>query len=168
MKLNLNLEILKPSSCNYLLVLDTSTYPFTPTSATLKVYLPGYSNAYTFEDFTVSQVNSYNSYNFDLSVEDELTELPDGLYKFVFDTCPTTETLTVYHLRACKLRCRLAKLWAKCFLSCHDDEALLRLDRIEFLIRGAEANAEMCNPTEATNLYTKAYELLQRIEDPCY
>ena len=168
MKLEINLEILRATDCKYLSVLDTSLYPTEPTSATLSIYVPGYENPFTFEDFVHSSVNIYNSYNFQLSVEDALVSLPDGLYKFVYDTCPATITTTFYHLRTCSIRCRLAEQWAKYVTACCNGEKVLyELDKIEFLLRGAEANAQLCNPNAATELYEKADELLQRIEDPC-
>jgi hypothetical protein len=37
----------------------------------------------------------------------------------------------------------------------------------DFYVKGAEAHADLCNPDKATELYIKANELLQRIEEPC-
>jgi hypothetical protein len=44
---------------------------------------------------------------------------------------------------------------------------LYYLDKIDFLLRGAEAQADLCNPEKATELYRKADDLLRRIELDC-
>ena len=41
------------------------------------------------------------------------------------------------------------------------------LDRIEFLLKGAEGHADLCDPVKASQLYRKADDLLRRIEGEC-
>jgi hypothetical protein len=44
---------------------------------------------------------------------------------------------------------------------------LAYLDRIEFLLKGAEAYADLCNVAKSTELYRKADDLLRRLESDC-
>jgi hypothetical protein len=168
MNVQLNIEALKAKDCAYLSILDTSFYPVAPDSAEISISLPGFDNPYNF-DFVVSEVNVFTAYSFGLTVEetDSFTPLPDGVYKLEFVPCPNVGTCTRYHLRTCKIDCRLAVQWAKYVDCCDDEKMLYYLDKIEFLLKGAEAHADLCNPAKATELYKKADDLLRRFELDC-
>jgi hypothetical protein len=166
MQIDLNLEVLHPKSCKYLTVLDTSFYPVTPDNASLTIVPPGYEQSFLF-DFGIRKANIYNSNSFGITTADSLNDLPDGLYTFHYVTCPTTVDCDFYHMRTCKIRCRLAAQWAKYIVGCDNTRVLQDLSEIDFLVKGAEAHADLCNPDKATELYIKANELLQRIEEPC-
>jgi hypothetical protein len=168
MNVQLNLEALKAKDCAYLSILDTSVYPVAPTSAEINISLPGFDNPYNF-DFILGQTNIFSSYSFGLTVEetDSFTPLPDGVYKLEFAPCPNVGIAPRYHLRTCKIDCRLGVQWAKYVDCCDDEKMLYYLDKIEFLLKGAEAHADLCNPTKATELYKKADDLLRRIELDC-
>jgi hypothetical protein len=168
MNVQLNIEALKAKDCAYLSILDTSVYPVAPTSAEINISLPGFDNPYNF-DFILGQTNIFSSYSFGLTVEetDSFTPLPDGVYKLEFAPCPNVGIATRYYLRTCKIDCRLGVQWAKYVDCCDDEKMLYYLDKIEFLLKGAEAHADLCNPTKATELYKKADDLLRRIELDC-
>jgi hypothetical protein len=148
-----NIEVLKAKDCSYLSVLDTSYYPTPITSANLQVIVPGYDTGFELT-FVPNEVNVYNSYSFGFttSATSDFTPLPDG---------------TTYHLRTCQIDCRVGALWAKYAQECEDEKLMYYLDRVEFLLRGAEANADLCNPNKATELYIKADDLLRRLELDC-
>jgi hypothetical protein len=168
LNVHLNLEVYKAKDCSFLSVLDTSFYPVPPTSAELNVTVPGYSTPHNFV-FVLGEINILNSYTFGFTTSQtqDFTELPDGLYTLILRTCPDLGENKRYHLRTCKIDCRLAAQWVK-YLDCCDDEKMLYyLDRIDFLLRGAEAQADLCNPKKATELYIKADDLLRRIELDC-
>lgn len=163
-----NIEVFKAKDCAYLSVLDTSVYPTAPDTANLQIYVPGYDTPFEFA-FVVGEVNIFNSYSFGFttSATETFTDLPDGVYTLNLAVCPDVGTCTRYHLRTCKIDCRLAVQWAKYAQDCEDEKILYYLDRVDFLIRGAEANADLCNPEKATELYIKANDLLRRFELDC-
>jgi len=168
MNVQLNLEVLKAKDCSYLTVIDTSVYPITPDTANIFIGVPGYDSAYEFS-YLIGETNIYNSYNFGFttSATSDFTPLPDGVYSLTITTCPDTGVNSRYHLRTCKIDCRLAVQWAKYVDCCDDEKILYMLDKIEFLLKGAEAHADLCNPTKATELYKKADDLLRRLELDC-
>jgi len=168
MNVQRNIEVLKGKDCAYLSVLDTSFYPTPVDTADIYITLPGYDSPFEL-GFTLGEVNIFNSYTFGLttSATSDFVELPDGVYILNLVTCPDTGECTRYHLRTCKIECRLATQWAKYILECEDDKTLYYLDKIEFLLRGAESHADLCNPTKATELYRKADDLLRRLELDC-
>ena len=168
LSVQLNLEVYKAKDCSFLSVMDTSFYPMPPESATLTVYVPGYADYFEF-DFVLGEINILNSYSFGFTTSetDGFTQLPDGVYTLLLNTCPDLGQNKRYHLRTCKIDCRLAAQWVKYLDCCDDDKMLYYLDRVDFLLRGAEAQADLCNPTKATELYRKADDLLRRIELDC-
>lgn len=163
-----NIEVLKAKDCAYLSILDTSVYPVAPDEANIQISVPGYDTPYEFA-FVLNEVNVLNSYSFGFTTSEtsDFVDLPDGVYTINLTTCPDTGVCTRYHLRTCKIDCRLAVQWAKYAQDCEDEKILYYLDRIEFLLRGAEANADLCNPAKATELYIKADDLLRRFELDC-
>ena len=163
-----NIEVLKAKDCAYLSVLDNSFYPVPPDEANLQIIVPGYDTGFEFP-FTLNQVNVFNSYSFGFTTSEtsDFTDLPDGLYTLNLTTCPDTGVCTRHHLRTCRIDCRLALQWAKYAQDCEDEKILYYLDRIEFLLRGGEANADLCNPEKAIELYRKADDLLRRFELDC-
>jgi hypothetical protein len=163
----LNLEITKAKDCGFISIQDTSYYPIPPESANLQVDVPGYETPYEFE-FVLGEINILNAYSFGyVTSEVDAGDLPDGVYNFVLTTCPDLGTNSRFHLRTCKIDCRLAEQWAKYIDCCDDEKMLYYLDRVDFLLRGAEAHADLCNPEKATELYRKADDLLRRIEQDC-
>jgi hypothetical protein len=168
MNVQRNLEVLPAKDCAYLSVLDTSFYPAPIESANLTIVVPGYSTPFEFE-FVLGEVNVFNSYSFGFTTSNtsDFAPLPDGVYDFNLTTCPDTGSCQRYHLRTCKINARLAVQWAQYVDCCDDEKTLLDLDRIEFLLKGAESYADLCNPNKATELYRKADDLLRRIEGNC-
>lgn len=168
MNVQRNLEVLPAKDCSYLSVLDTSYYPVPVDTANLTIEVPGYTTPFEFE-FTLGEVNVFNSYSFGFTTSStsDFTQLPDGVYTLNLTTCPDTGECKRYHLRTCRINCRLAEQWAQYVDCCDDEKTLMDLDRIEFLLKGAEAHADLCNPNKATELYKKADDLLRRIEGLC-
>ena len=109
MNVQRNLEVLAAKDCAYLSVLDTSYYPSPIESANLSITVPGYDTAFEFA-FTLGEVNVFNSYSFGFttSATSDFSDLPDGVYTLNLTTCPDTVECVRYHLRACKINCRLA------------------------------------------------------------
>lgn len=167
MNVQRNQEVLPSTDCGFLSILDTSFYPVPVDSATIAIGVPGYDYPFQFV-FTLGEVNIYNSYSFGFTTSEtgDFVPLPDGVYELNITTCPDTGSSQKFHLRTCKINCRLATQWAKYAEDC-DEKIATYLDRIEFLLKGAEANAQLCNIAKATELYKKADDLLRRLESDC-
>jgi hypothetical protein len=169
-RLQKNLEVLKAEDPAYLSILDTSFYPETPESATIHIYVPGYDTAYQLA-FGLGKVNVFNSYSFGFttSATQDFAPLPDGLYKLDLITCPDTGSQPQYHLRTSRIDCRLMNQWAKYVNTMEklEGQPIHELEKVEFYLKGAQAHAYLCNPELAKELYTKANDLLKRVEDSC-
>lgn len=169
-RLQRNLEVLKAEDPAYLSILDTSYYPEVPESATIHIYVPAYDTPYQFA-FGLEKVNVFNSYSFGFTTNatQDFAPLPDGLYKLDLITCPDTGSHPQYHLRTSRIECRLMNQWAKYVHSMHklEGQPIHELEKVEYYLKGAQAHAYLCNPELAKELYVKANELLQRIEDSC-
>lgn len=167
--IKLNLEVYKSKDCGSMAVLDTSYYPVAPDTASITIDVPGYDTPYNFP-FVLNEINILNAYSFGLVASDEDSaqyQLPDGVYHLTITTCPDLGLNSRFHLRTCNIDCRLAAQWVKYVDCCDDEKMLYYLDKIDFLLRGAEAHADLCNPEKATELYRKADDLLRRIELDC-
>lgn len=167
--LNLDLRVCPCSSCKNLVLEDHSYYLDTPESPRVNITTPGSSTPWTFE-FTPNKSNIYNSYSFGSSLVADaecLGDLADGLYTIKYMICPYDElNKTIYHVRQCLSWCRWETLLRQFFTNCldlsRDSQALL--NRIEYLLKGAEAFAADCDPDKAMELHQKAVELLTRLE----
>lgn len=168
MNVQRNQEVLAATDCGFLSILDTSFYPVPVDSATISIGVPGYDYPFEFV-FNLGEVNIFNSYSFGFttSITGDFPDIPDGVYELNITTCPDTGSSQKFHLRTCKINCRLATQWAKYAETCEDEKTAYYLDKIEFLLKGAEANAELCNVAKATELYRKADDLLRRLESDC-
>ncbi len=168
--LNLAIRVDDNSSCKNLTIIDESYYLDTPERPRLMITLPGYSSALTFDGFNASQINIYNSYSLGLSnsaATDCLIDIPDGLYQIVYMICPYDELYQpIYHIRQCKAWCDWNTAVMTMFDSCLDfnDDLKNRLERVEWLLKGATAFAQDCDPTKAIALHKKAVELITDIK----
>lgn len=165
--LKLDIRICECSSCDNLVLEDHSFYlTDQPERPKVQIAIPGYTSGILF-DFIPSKSNIFNSYSFGLSNNDCLQELSDGLYTITYMICPYDELFqTIYHIRQCKSWCRWDKLLIKFFDSCLDlpSDSEKMLNKIEYLLKGAEAFAKDCEPDKAIELHQKAVELLTRLE----
>lgn len=166
-KLNLDVRVCDCSSCKNLVIEDHSYYLTDPEKAQIQITLPGIDNKkFTFE-FNHSRTNIFNSYSFGLSKETSLINLPEGLYTITYMICPFDELFeTTYYIRQCEAWCKWRSFLRQSFDSCLElsKEVEVLLNRIEFLLKGAEAFAEDCEPEKAVELHQKAIELLDRLE----
>jgi len=164
--LNLDIRVENCTSCNNLVLRDDSYYLETPEHPKIQIQVPGYNTKWTF-DFTPETINIFNSYSFGLSTSTSLAEIPDGLYTLVYMICPYDQLFeTVYHIRQCKAQCRWDTFLKNSFDSCNElsPEVNKLLNRIEYLMKGAEVFAADCETERALELHQKAVELLDRLE----
>lgn len=165
-ELNLDIKVSNCSSCENLVIEDHSYYLTTPERPSIQIQLPGFNTTWTF-DFTPEKTNIFNSYSFGVSPTSCLSELPDGLYTIKYMICPYDQLYqTVYYVRQCKAQCQWDTLLKKSFDSCYDlsPDVNMLLNKIEYLLKGAEIFANDCEPDKAIEIHQKAVELLNRLE----
>lgn len=170
MNLQLNVEPLETCDCKTIAILDTSYYPVAPLNPTLTIEMPGFVPILF--SFVTGQVNTYNSYSLGLSSSntiENLMDLPDGLYTLTYSVDPNDMLFqTKSYMRTCQIEYMFAQKFARTVNYCETDSRYMRkLQQIEVLIEGAKANARVCNPTKAVELYRKANELLDRLDTNC-
>jgi|694.fasta_scaffold33833_5 hypothetical protein len=170
MNLQLNVEPIETCDCKTIAILDTSYYPVAPLNPTLVIEMPGF-NPIQFA-FVTGQVNTYNSYSLGLSSPstiENLMDLPDGLYTLTYSVDPNDMLFQIKsYMRTCQIEYKFAQKFARTVNYCETDSSFMRkLQQIEVLIEGAKANARVCNPTKAVELYRKANELLDRLDTKC-
>ena len=163
---NIDLRVDYNSSCKNLVIADHSYYLDIVEFPKIQILLPGSDNWFTF-DFEQSKYNKFNSFDFNLSPEDSLVCLPDGLYEIKYSICPHDENLyKYYHLRQCQAWSEWKDLLISSFDSCFDicEESEKTLNKIEYLLKGAEAYNENCDNETALLLHQKALKLLKNLK----
>lgn len=166
----LNFSIQDTHDFKTLGIVDTSWYnpDITIETPTIEILAPGYVWAAS-PFFMVKALNVYNSNGLGItkaSCEQELVDLPDGLWKIKYSICPNDKLfIEKFFLKTDKIQCRFSHALLSLDLklpSDSDEEKLKRkkLDEIEFYITGAISAANNQNAKLAHDLYQKADKLL--------
>lgn len=172
----LNFDITDTHDFKTLGIVDTSWYnpDITVETPTIEILPPGYvlsASPY----FMPRALNVYNSNGLGItkaSCEEELVDLPDGLWKIKYSICPNSELfIEKFFLRTDRIQCRYTQAFLSFDLDTCDNPIDLKkkrdLDEIEFYITGAIAAANNQNAKEASDLYKKADRLLDRFQSYC-
>lgn len=152
-------------------IVDTSWYnpDITIETPTIEILPPGYVySASPF--FMIKALNIYNSNGLGItkaSCEEELIDLPDGLWKIRYSICPNDKLfIERFFLRTDKIMCRYTQAFLNLDLNNCDNpiqkDKKKKLDEIEFYITGSIAAANNQNAKLASDLYKKADKLLDR------
>jgi hypothetical protein len=163
----LSFDIIDTHDFKTLGIVDTSWYnpDITVESPTIEILPPGYANAVS-PYFMVKALNVYNSNGVGItraSCEEELRDLPDGLWKVRYSICPNDKLfIEKFFLRSDKLRCRYNQAFLSLDLKGEpaDREKVRKLMEIEFYIKGAIAASNDQNAKDAHDFYQKADKLL--------
>lgn len=157
-------------------ILDTSWYnpDIVVETATIEIIPPGYSVAAS-PFYMIKALNVYNSNGLGItraSCEEELVDLPDGIWRFKYSICPNDKLfIEKFFLKTDKIWCRYTQAFLNLDLhnvnSKKDVERKKRLDEIEFYINGAIAASNNQDYKEAIDLYNKAEKLLNRYFSDC-
>lgn len=170
----LSFDIIDTHDFKTLGIVDTSWYNplITVETATIEILPPGYVNAVS-PFYMVGSLNVYNSNGVGItkaSCEEELIDLPDGLWKVKYSICPNEKLfIEKFFLRTDKLRCR----YNQAFLSLDlkndppDREKVRKLYEVEFYIKGAIAASNDQNAKDAHDFYQKADKLLSNYFSHC-
>jgi hypothetical protein len=172
----LNVNIIDTHDFKTLGVLDTSWYnpDIKIETPTIEILPPGYTFAAS-PFFMVGALNVYNSNGLGItkaSCEEELVQLPDGIWKVKYSICPNDKLfIEKFFLKTDIIRCRYTKAFLNLDLNTcdnpYDKERRKRLDEIEFYIYGAIAASNDKDSKLAIDLYNKASKLLDRYFEKC-
>jgi len=172
----LNLDIIDTHDFKTLGIVDTSWYNelITVETPTIEILPPGYTVAAS-PFFMIKALNIYNSNGLGItkaSCEEELIDLPDGIWKVKYSICPNDQLfIEKYFLKTDQIQCRYDRAFLNLDLNTCDSQVdrndRKRLDEIEFYIDGAIAAANDQNPKLASELYNKADKLLSRYFSQC-
>jgi hypothetical protein len=167
----LNFDIIDTHDFKTLGIIDTSWYnpDITIETPTIEILPPGYTYAVS-PFFMVKGLNIYNSNGVGItkaSCEEELIDLPDGLWKIKYSICPNDKLfIEKFFLKTDRLMCRYTQAFLNLDLSNCDTpvqkQKKEKLDEIEFYITGAIAASNDQNAKLAHDLYQKANKLLTR------
>ena len=165
----LNFDIVDTHNFKTLGIVDTSWYnpDITVETPTIEIQVPGYT--YTASPyFMIQALNVYNSNGLGItkaSCEEELVDLPDGLWRIRYSICPNNELyIERFFLKVDKIQCRYTQAFLSLDLDCTSEDKVKRdqLDDVEFYITGAIAAANNQNAKLASDLYKKASILLDK------
>ncbi len=172
----LSFDIIDTHDFKTLGIVDTSWYnpDITIETPTLQVTPPGYQVVAS-PFFMIKSLNIYNSNSFGItraSCEEELLELPDGIWKFKYSICPNDKLfIERFYLKTDQIVCRYTQAFLNLDLNTCDDpvdkDKRKKLDEIEFYINGAIAAGNNQNAKLAADLYNKASKLLDRYGAKC-
>jgi len=168
----LNFDIIDTHDFKTLGIVDTSWYnpDMAIETPTIEIQAPGYVYAAS-PFFMVKALNVYNSNGLGItkaSCEDELVDLPDGLWKIKYSICPNDKLfIEKFFLKTDKIMCRYTQAFLSLDLSLPSDSDTEKtkrknLSEIEFYITGAIAAANNQNAKLAHDLYKKADRLLDQ------
>jgi len=172
----LNFDIIDTHDFNTIGILDTSWYnpDIKVETPTIEILAPGYTiSASPF--FMAGALNVYNSNGIGItkaSCEEDLVQLPDGIWKVRYSICPNDKLfIEKFFLKTDIIRCRYTKAFLNLDLNTCDTpynvEKKRKLDEIEFYINGAIAAANDKDSKLAIDLYNKANKLLDRFSEKC-
>jgi len=170
----LSFSVIDSKSCSTVAIFDTSYYnplqeiknptlqvisPFDSVAVELRYYKNG---VVILNSNTLKITNVLNN--------EDLVDLPDGMYTAKMSVCPDDQ---FYYekswFRTCQIQCKYKKALLKLDISecsaCFDKEKLAQLQRVNIYIQGVEANVENCNIVQAQKLYKAADKLLNNILD---
>src|SRR5688572_8172160 len=168
----LNFDIIDTHDFKTLGITDVSWYnpDITIETPTIEILPPGYTIAAS-PFFMVGALNVYNSNGVGItkaSCEEELVDLPDGLWKIKYSICPNDKLfIEKFFLKTDKIQCRYTQALLSLDLNLPSDSDVekqkrKKLAEIEFYITGAIAAANNQDAKKASDLYKKADKLLDQ------
>lgn len=140
--------------------------------STMEVMIPGWEKSVTLP-FDKSKVNGFNSILLGINCEGdcndaELVTLPDGIYKFTLIGTPNNFKKAKYFLKTDMIQSEIDDVFIDSVLK--EDYELIesKLNKIEFLIKGAEAHTRKQSMRVAGSMFSKAGDLIADIKDCRY
>lgn len=160
---NIDFFILDNNNPKTIVILDQSSYLDTPEKPVYSIKLPGYSTGVVIP-YTINSINIINSNILGLTsavCNDELNNLPDGLYEITQMVCPYDELYkTQLLLKTTQLECKYKKFLLNLDCSNLNEKDIIHID---ILIQSAKAEAEYNNKEKAIEKYQAAVLAVQQL-----
>lgn len=165
----LNFNIIDTHDPKTLGIVDTSWYnpDIVIEESKIEIIPPGFSHVAS-PFFMVKALNVYNSNGVGIgraSCEDQLSDLPDGLWRIKYSICPNDQLfIEKMFLKTDRIQCRYTQTFLSLDLSGNNEisekDSRVALEKIDFFMRGAVAASNNQNPKLAMDLYNKANNFL--------
>lgn len=167
----LDFEIIPTGNPKTLVFIDSSDYFTEPEKPLLEVTLPGYSK-YFLVNIVARKVNTFNSNTVgltDLLNDDDIVDLPDGIYSFRYKICPYDKAFVdKKHFRTTLIDQKLASLYDQIDTTdCSTKEDRIHeynLVEVHALIEGAKAIVNK-NEKKANSFYQLASKLIDKLSN---
>lgn len=171
LKPNLAFEIVPTYDSRLLMIADTSDWKHLIDEPTyIDITLPGSKTEVT-HPYQKVKVNKYNSgnlaYGCTVDCDDDLTSLPDGIYKIRIYVCEGNKfSYEAHYIRTVLIELRLMKLLVNMNLECNPNSSCVnQIIHIELLLKGAKADILFGNIKAAKAKFDKATELVDDLEN---
>lgn len=172
MQINIDFQIISNHNPKYLLVIDTSFWEtLQDKPSAIEITVPGFKDPVS-HYFDKGKVNIFHSINLGLNcidcilTEEDLLDLPDGIYKVTVKASPSHIQETKYFLKTDLIRAKLDEAFIQFDVNCDSPckDFLNRIQEIDFLIKAAEANTRLGNECEAQDLLDRANRLIRKLK----
>lgn len=172
-QINIDFQILTNYNPKYLVIVDTSDWQnLLGKPAIIEIITPGFSEPVV-HYYDQEKVNVFNSVNLGLNCtncgikEQDFNDLPDGIYQITVKGSPSNFQKTRHFLKNDSLRLKLDEAFMKINFSCKDfDKNLMdKIQKIDFLIKGAEAHVRLGNQCEAQDLMFRAEKEINKLKN---
>lgn len=167
-KIIVDFQVLKNYDPKILLIADTSQWSnILEKPAIVEITLPG-SNAPTVEYWEQQKINVFTSQHLGLTCgagcEDELVELPDGIYKITLKGSPDKFKKERYYMRTERLELNLDKVYISFGINLEDADykSVEALWNAEMLIKSCKAHTRREELGMATELYKQAKRIVDQ------
>jgi hypothetical protein len=172
----LSFDIIDTHDFKTLGILDTTWYnpDIKVETPTIEIIPPGYTIVAS-PFYMIKGLNIYNSNGLGItraSCEEDLVDLPDGIWRVKYSICPNDKLfIERFFLKTDKIWCRYTQAFLTLDLknaeSKKDVERKKKLNEIEFYINGAIAASNNQDAKNAIDLYNKAEKALSRFFSDC-
>ncbi|MDR1019024.1 MAG: hypothetical protein LBM02_10040 [Lachnospiraceae bacterium] len=172
--INIDFQIYDSHDPKVFIVLDTSVWGhISKKNAIIEITLPGEKKCVT-HYFNKTAVNVFNAKNLYLQCQDcgdcdecNMLDLPDGIYNITIKGSPDSFNKTRKYLRTTKAQLELDKKYIKLGISDFDNDKDIKkqideLNRIQLLLKSAEANVRYDNTEKASELLSKVQKYLEK------
>lgn len=173
-KIKVDFDILDTGNPYIISLYDISNWGLIKDKVSLvEIISPGEDSPITLP-FDKKQVNVYNSNQLhDICLEScEIPEnvmLDDGLYQITVKGSPDKFFKKRLYLKTDSFNLELSKLFIKYYADviCKQDDFLLKIQDIQFLIEGSKAAVRFTNMKLANQLWNKAQDKLNELKECC-
>lgn len=162
-------QVLRTDDPKELLIADTSRWSFIyDKPSIIEITLPGYSNPIV-HYFEKDKINNFTSASLGINCgaecEEDLVDLPDGIYYIVVKGSPDTFKAERYYLRTEKLQLSLDLMFIKLGLDINNEESSFvdALLNAKMLIEASHSATRLGNIKKAYEYYKEAKRLVDNL-----